>query len=94
MIEVHLEAHGIDRRRSGCWRTGRAILEQFVKVMPTDYKRVLEERQRAVRGSCRSRSWSRSWRERERAPRDRPRGPSDRRTSRMGKPTGFKEYER
>ncbi len=27
----------------GCWTTGTSSLERFVKVMPNDYRRVLDE---------------------------------------------------
>ena len=46
LIEQHRDLHRLDRRRRTCSTAGTKSLPQFVKVMPTDYKRVLEERRK------------------------------------------------
>ena len=51
LIEQHQRLHRLDRRRPTSSTTGTKSLPQFVKVMPTDYKRVLDERKQARRGS-------------------------------------------
>ncbi len=44
LIELHHRLHRLDRRRADPGRLDDVVCEQFVKVMPTDYKRVLMER--------------------------------------------------
>ena len=46
LIQEHAERTGSTSLRR-CWTTGALTLGQFVKVMPTDYKRVLLERKQA-----------------------------------------------
>ena len=65
-------AHRVDGRRATCSPRGSAARERFVKVMPRDYKRVLEEQRlarsaearRPSRTSAAPRSCPRSWRSR------------------------------
>ncbi len=47
MVERHLRVDRQHGSREGLWRTGRTCCPRFVKVMPNDLKRVLQERQEA-----------------------------------------------
>ena len=43
LVAEHRAAHRARRSRSACSRTGTTSLARFVKVMPNDYRRVLDE---------------------------------------------------
>ena len=47
LIERHVRLHGQRARGRGCSRTGPTTVTRFVKVMPRDYKRVLDAEARA-----------------------------------------------
>ena len=58
MIRRHADADRIDTSPSRILEQWPEVLDQFVKVMPIDYKRVLKERQAARRGDGKRSPWS------------------------------------